>query len=293
MRGQQSFQGARVRGSFLWRNRVLLTTGLLLILALHLLSYGLRPDSRASKPSFVLMMALRPFQAAEAALGDDATGFLHDYFDLVGVRQENQILKRELGEMQSQRARMMELETANRHLRDLLELREDLGMKAVGADVIGGDATGMSRTLLLSEGSNDGLQRGMAVLSPAGVVGKLIAVSRDSARALLINDHNSALDAFDQRSRARGIIAGVIEDGLTMKYVDRSEDIRPGDAIVTSGMDGIFPRGLLVGEVVRVSQEGPGLFLNVEVRAAVDFHKLEQVLVLTQPSPALTANNPD
>ena len=282
-----------MRGSFLWRNRVLLTTGLLMILALHLLSSGVRPDSRASKPSFVVMETLRPLQLAESALGDDATGFLHDYFDLVGVRQENQDLKKQLAELESQRARMMELETANRHLRDLLELREALAMKAVGADVIGGDATGMSRTLLLSEGANDGLRRDMAVVSTAGVVGKLIAVAPDSARALLVNDHNSALDAFDQRSRARGIIAGVIEDGLTMKYVDRSEDIKAGDTIVTSGMDGIFPRGLLVGEVVRVSQEGPGLFLNVDVRAAVDFHKLEQVLVLTQRPPALAVSNQD
>jgi rod shape-determining protein MreC len=282
-----------VRGSFLWRNRVLLTTGLLLIFALHLLSSGVRPDSRASKPSFVLMEILRPAQMAESALGDDATGFLHDYFDLVGVRQENQELKKQLAQLEGQRARMVELETANRHLSDLLELRDALAMTAEGADVIGGDATGMSRTLILSEGASDGLRRDMAVVSTDGVVGKLIAVARDSSRVLLINDHNSALDAFDQRSRARGIIAGVIEDGLTMKYVDRSEDIKPGDTIVTSGMDGIFPRGLLVGEVARVSQEGPGLFLNVEVRAAVKFRKLEQVLVLTQKPPMLPADNRD
>jgi len=282
-----------VRGSFLWRNRVVLTTGLLLIFSLHLLSSGVRPDSRASKPSFVLMEALRPAQMVESALGDDATGFLHDYFDLVGVRQENQELKKQLAELEGQRARMVELETANRHLSDLLELRDALAMNAIGADVIGSDATGMSRTLILSEGASDGLRRDMAVVSTDGVVGKLIAVSRDSSRVLLINDHNSALDAFDQRSRARGIIAGVIEDGLTMKYVDRSEDIKPGDTIVTSGMDGIFPRGLLVGEVARVSQEGPGLFLNVEVRAAVKFRKLEQVLVLTQKPPALAAGDQD
>ncbi len=127
----------------------------------------------------------------------------------------------------------------------------------------------------------------MAVISTAGVVGKLITVSPDASRVLLINDHNSAVDAFDQRSRARGIIAGVVEDGLIMKYVDRTEDVKAGDVVITSGMDGIFPRGLLVGEVVKVSQEGPGLFLNVQVKPAVDFRKLEQVLVLTQQPPQL------
>ena len=87
----------------------------------------------------------------------------------------------------------------------------------------------------------------MAVLSFQGVVGKVIAVSPNAARVLLIDDHNSALDSFDQRTRARGIVAGVVDDGITMKYVERSQDVRPGDVIVTSGLDGIFPRGLLIG----------------------------------------------
>lgn len=282
-----------MRGSFLWRNRVVLTTGALLIFALHMLSGGLRPDARARKPSVVLMWMLAPVQGFEAALAGGARGFFDDYFDLVGVRQENLQLKRQLAQLESQRAQMVELEVRNRHLSDLLELKDALGMRAVAADVIGSDATGVSRTLILSQGSANGLRREMAVLSTAGVVGKVIAVAPNASRVLLINDHNSALDAFDQRSRARGIVAGVVEDGLTMKYVDRSEDIKPGDTVVTSGMDGSFPRGLLIGQVARVSQEGPGLFLNIEVRAAVDFRKVEQVMVLTQPPPQLAVESKD
>jgi rod shape-determining protein MreC len=278
-----------VKGSFVWRNRVALATGALLILALHMLSAGVRPDARASKPSLILMEAVKPIQAVESALTDNASGVLHDYFDLVGVRQENLRLKKEIAELEQQHARMVEMEVENRHLTDLLELKDALGIKAVAADVIGSDATGLSRTFILSEGSEGGLRRDMAVIATDGVVGKLIAVSSSASRVLLVNDHNSALDAFDQRSRARGIVAGVLEDGLIMKYVDRSEDIKPGDVIVTSGMDGIFPRGLLVGQVAKVSQEGPGLFLNVEVKAAVDFRKIEQVLILTQKLPELAA----
>ena len=264
---------------------MVLTTGALLIFALHLLSAGVRPGARASKPSLLLMEALKPVQVVEAQMADDAGGFLHNYFDLVGVRQENLRLKRQIAELEGQQARMAELEVENHHLADLLELRDALALPAIAADVIGSDATGLSRTLVLSEGENQGLRRDMAVISTDGVVGKLIAVSRGASRVLLIDDHNSALDAFDQRSRARGIVAGVVEDGLTMRYVDRSEDIKAGDTIVTSGMDGIFPRGLLVGKVARVSQEGPGLFLNVEVQAAVDFSKLEQLLILTTRPP--------
>jgi rod shape-determining protein MreC len=275
-----------VRGSFLWRNRVVLTTGLLLLLGLHLLSAGVRPNARADKPSLVLMEVAKPLLVVESEMANDAGDFLHNYFDLVGVRQENLRLKQQLAQLESQRRRMVELEAENHHLTDLLELRDALATTAIAANVIGDDATGLSRTLMLSEGDRQGLQRGMAVISIEGVVGKLIAVSHDAARVLLINDHNSALDVFDERSRARGIIAGVVEDGMAMKYVDRSEDVKSGDMIVTSGLDGIFPRGLLVGTVERVSLEGPGLFLNVEVKAAVDFRELEQVMILTTRSPA-------
>lgn len=271
-----------MRGSFLWRNRVLLASGALLLLSLHLLSAGVSPGARAAKPSQFLMELLRPVQVLEAALVNDSGSFVHDYFDLVNVRQQNLRLKQRLAELESQTTRLNELEVENRHLSDLLELRDALATKAVAANVIGADAGGLARTLVLSEGARDGLHHDMAVVSTDGVVGKLIAVAPNSSRVLLINDHNSAVDTFDQRSRARGIVAGVVDDGLTMKYVDRSEDVKVGDPVVTSGMDGIFPRGLLVGTIANVSREGPGLFLKVDVKSAVDFTRIEQVLVLTQ-----------
>lgn len=276
-----------MRSSFLWRNRVLLLSGGLLLFALHMLSSGLQPGARASRPAVALSEMMRPFQAFDAGLSGDANGFFHDYLELVGTRQENDQLKRQLAQLEGQRARMTELENENRRLSELLELREVMATKAIAANIIGSDAIGVSHTLIISQGSRSGFRRDMAVVSNDGVVGKLIAVAPDVSRVLLIDDHNSALDAVDQRSRARGIVAGVIDDGLTMKYVDRSEDIKAGDSIVTSGMDGIFPRGLLVGQVTAVSKDGPGLFLNIAVQPAVDFRKLEQLLVLTEKPPEL------
>jgi rod shape-determining protein MreC len=182
---------------------------------------------------------------------------------------------------------MAELEAENRHLTELLELRDVLGADAIAAHVIGSDATGVSHTLILGQGSAGGLRPGMAVLSNGGVVGRIIETSPHASRVLLIDDHNSALDGFDQRSRARGIVAGVVDDGVIMKYVDRSQDIKAHDTIVTSGLDGIFPRGLLVGTVSGVHREGPGLFLAVQLAAAVNFRELEQVLVVRQQRPPL------
>jgi rod shape-determining protein MreC len=274
-----------VKNYFLWRNRVPITGAVLLLISAHFLWSGVLPDQRAAKPRGLVMEALAPLQVAAARLADGGAGIFHDYFDLVGVQRENARLRTELAREETQRAQLAELEAENLHLSDMLELKQALALKSAAADVIGGDASGLARTLVLAGGADQGFQAGMAVLSTEGVVGKLIAVGPSSSRVLLINDHNSALDAFDQRSRVRGIVAGVVDDGLVMKYVDRSEDVKSGDTIVTSGLDGIFPRGLLVGEVTSVVREGPGLFLTVNVAPAADFRRLEQVLVVTQRMP--------
>jgi rod shape-determining protein MreC len=274
-----------VKNYFLWRNRVLITGAVLLLISAHFLWSGVRPDQRVAKPRGLVMEALAPVQGATERLAEGASGIVHDYVDLVGAEEENTRLRAELARARTQQARLSELEAENRHLSDLLELKQALGLETVTANVIGADASGLARTLVLEGGSGEGLDAGMAVLSIGGVVGKLIAVGPSSSRVLLINDHNSALDAFDQRSRVRGIVAGVVDDGLVMKYVDRSEDVKPGDTIITSGLDGTFPRGLLVGEVTAVRREGPGLFLAVSVAPAADFRHLEQVMVMKQHIP--------
>lgn len=276
-----------MRSSFLWRNRVLLTSGVLLILSLHLISTGVHPGDLAARPESLFLEIVSPIDGAFTHISDGASSVFRDYLDLVHVRDENARLRLELARVKSDQARLAELQVENQHLAELLELKDVLGTDALAANVIGSDATGLSRTLILASGTDNGLRPGMAVLANQGVVGKIIAVSPHASRVLLISDHNSAVDGFDQRTRARGIVAGVVDDGLILKYADRSQDIKIGDTVVTSGLDGIFPRGLLLGTIESVRREGPGLFLGVKITPAVDFRGLEQVLVLTQPPPRL------
>ena len=279
-----------MKGSFLWRNRVVLTGGALIVLSLYLMTAGVRQGDRLSAPARGTLEVLRPIQAGTANFSAGLRSIYHDYLNLVQVRQENERLIAELARVKAQQARMAELEAENRHLAELLELRDVLGADAIAANVIGSDATGISHTLILGQGSASGLRPGMAVLSNQGVVGRIIETSPHASRVLLIDDHNSALDGFDQRSRARGIVAGMVDDGVIMKYMDRSQDIKARDTIVTSGLDGIFPRGLLVGTVSAVHREGPGLFLVVQLAPAVSFRELEQVLVVRQQRPPLAAD---
>jgi rod shape-determining protein MreC len=271
-----------VKGTLLWRNRVGFTSGLLMILSLHLISSGVKPGDIALRPAGMTLSLLAPVEAAINNFAQGSTGFVRNYFDLVNVRRENERLKAELALVKTDQSRMVELETENRHLGDLLDLKDVLGGNSIAANVIGSDANGFTRTLIIGQGSASGVRPGMAVLSFQGVVGRIITVSPHAARVIIIDDHNSALDAFDQRTRTRGIVAGVVDDGITMKYVERSQDVHPGDVIVTSGLDGIFPRGLLVGSIKSVTGAGPGMFLNVGIAPAVDFRGLEQVLVVTE-----------
>ena len=253
-----------------------------MILSLHLISSGVKPGDLASRPATVMLSAISPVQNAIELVTHGSSGLVRDYLELINVRRENERLKAELAELRTSQSRLVELETENRHLSELVDLKDVLGGNSVAANVIGSDANGLARTLVISQGASSGMRPGMAVLSFQGVVGKVIAVSPHAARVLIIDDHNSALDSFDQRTRARGIVAGVVDDGITMKYVERSQDVRPGDVIVTSGLDGVFPRGLLIVTIKQVSGEGPGMFLNVMITPAVDFRGLEQVLVVTQ-----------
>ena len=253
-----------------------------MILSLHLISSGVKPGGIASRPATAILTALSPLQDAIDRTAHGGSRIVRDYVELLNVRKENEQLKAELARMKTDQSRLVELETENRHLSELLDLRDVLGGNSIAANVIGSDANGLARTVVISQGALSGLRPGMAVLSIQGVVGKVIAISPNAARVLLIDDHNSALDSFDQRTRTRGIVAGVVDDGITMKYVERSQDVRPGDVVVTSGLDGIFPRGLLIGSIKAVSGEGPGMFLNVTIAPAVDFRGLEQVLVVTQ-----------
>jgi rod shape-determining protein MreC len=256
---------------------------MLLLLAAHMLSVGVRDDGVIARPGLLAMEVVRPLLFSSNLVADGASGIYHDYLDLVGVGRENRRLKAQIARLQGNRSRMVELELENRRLTDLLELKEVLGLSAVAADVIGSDATGLARTLVIGRGASGGLKSNMAVISNEGVVGRLLAVSPNAAKVLRIDDHNAAVDVFDQRSRARGIVAGVVDNGMVMKYVERIEDVQAGDPIVTSGLDGIFPRGLLIGHVSQVKRGGPGLFLTVEVTPAVNFGRLEQVMVLTEP----------
>ena len=264
---------------FLRRNRAVLSSAVFVLIAgvLALRTGGERARSDPLGRFFLEVMA--PLQRGSSAVGQAVAGTWRSVGELMHSREENETLRQRVRELEEQVTRLGEAELENVRLRRLLDLRETLRGDVLTARVIGRDATGIARTLVVDRGEADGVVKGAAVLAPEGIVGQVFLASRHAARVLLINDHNSGVDALVQRTRARGIVEGIVDDGCGLKFVKRTEDVQVGDAVITSGLDGIFPKSLPIGHVVAVDKRGQGLFQYAEVAPRVDFSQLEEVLV--------------
>ncbi|HUI26000.1 MAG TPA: rod shape-determining protein MreC [Candidatus Kryptonia bacterium] len=234
---------------------------------------------------------MRPLQV----LVSDSVGALASawsrYVTLVGVRAENETLRRRVAELEQSAGRLVELEETNQRLKELLGFRSTLEGQTQTAQVSGRDPSSLFQSLTIDKGEHEGVRKGFAVLSPFGVVGHVVATSAHAARVLLITDHNSGVDAIVQRSRARGIVAGALADGCVMKYLQRGEDVQVGDRVATSGLDGIFPRGMPIGEVADVSRNHRGLLQVAEIKPSAPLERIEEVLVVAPTAQVLEAGD--
>jgi len=265
---------------FVHRYRVVLSCGFFLVLSLFLAAVNSRAPYRVDPVGVLLLEVMHPFQLGATALSQRAERLWDGYLALWSLRQENVELRRRLETLQGVSQRAVELDLANRRLGKLLALRDELGVAAVAARVVGRSPTAWVHTVVLDKGERHGVSKGMAVLTPEGVVGQVVSVSAHAARVLLISDPNSGVDALVQRTRARGIVAGTIEGGCLLKYIQRGDDVAAGDTVITSGLDGIFPKGQLIGTVARVGKKDSRIFQDVEVILSAELAKVEEVLVV-------------
>ncbi len=224
-----------------------------------------------------------------ATTRDGVTGVWSGYISLRGLREQNEGLNSEIAglriELQEQRA----IAEQARSLERLLGLHETLDLLTQGARIIASDATPYFSTITIDRGSLHGVQPDLAVIVPAGVVGRVVGVPGErAAKVQLLVDRNAAAGALIERTRASGVVIGTDDDRvMRMDYVSNLEDVRVGDRIVTSGTDGIYPKGFLVGDVTAVV-EGVGLYRVIDVDPVVDFTKLEEVLVVIDPHALIT-----
>ena len=231
----------------------------------------------------VVIFFVAPMQEAVT----DSIRFTKDiwnhYFYLVSVAQENDNLKKKLSRAVAKNSQYNEVELSNQRLRNLLNFKETTTSKILAAEVISVDPSSWFKAVIIDKGSLDGVERGLPVVIRQGIAGQVIDVSSRYSKVMLIIDRNSSVDALVQRTRARGIIKGEATGECLFKYVLRKDDVRVGDKIVASGLDGVFPKGLPVGDVKEVVRRNSGVFQEVRVVPYIDFEKLEEVLVILNP----------
>jgi rod shape-determining protein MreC len=202
------------------------------------------------------------------------------YFNLVETQSENELLKKKAALLRDENVRLRERVLAESRLRRLLQLKSEGFGSAQAAEVVGRGPSPFLQALFINKGRKDGLVRGMPVLHPDGLVGRLERTADHYSQVLLLNDPGFAVDCLTQRSRVRGIWTGHPEGYCQLKYVSRNEDIQAGDIIVTSGLDRLFPKGLYLGRVKRVVSQIKGNFLFVEVTPEANLGEIEEVLVI-------------
>jgi rod shape-determining protein MreC len=224
-----------------------------------------------------------PFQDAFASAAGFVTGIWRNYFALVGVAEEAQELRRQLRLAQADLNQFEETRQANRRLRNLLNFRTRTIGAAIAAEVVGRDPSPWFKTIIINKGNLDGVVKASPVVVPEGIVGLVVAATAHYAKVLLIIDQNSAVDAKVQATRARGIVKGDPTGRGSFNYVLRKHDISLGDSVITSGLDGVFPKGLPIGRVSEIVRLSAGIFQEIAITPYVDFETLEEVLVLPPP----------
>lgn len=272
--------------AFLRRNQVPLSCCFCLVLSIYIISAGARGQLKNEPLGAVLMWIMRPLQIAAQGTVNWIGGLQDHYDTLAGFRSENERLRKRVQTLEIERQKLLEAQATNSSLKQLLDLRSHLSGTAITASIVANSATSWFQSCQLNKGSADGVRKGMAVVTPLGVVGQVVAVTPRTAKVLLLTDPNSGIDVLVQRTRARGIVSGSLENGTVLKYVKRSEDVQEGDRLITSGTDGVFPKGMMVGAVIKVLKQHIGLFQFIEVLPAVQSARVEDVLVVAAANSA-------
>jgi rod shape-determining protein MreC len=273
--------------SIVWRllsrYRRVLILALALLVAFVLMTLQVRHDRAAlSFARQAILFVVSPFIKITAVTTGSLGRVWHDYVDLRALREENQRLQQESAILQRRVSQLEEHALETQRLQGLLAMRETSRAKYLAARIVGKDATNWFKTVLIDRGSQAGLRRNLPVVAPDGLVGRVVEVTPFAAKVQLITDPVSASGGLLQRTRVTGIVSGNLSAGLKVRYLPLLADVAVGDEVVTSGMGGVFPKGIPVGRVVAVERKSGALFQEAVLQPKVDLGRLEEVLILME-----------
>lgn len=232
-----------------------------------------------------------PVQKVLAAPVEATTDAWRQYANLVGVAEENERLHYEIARLEEENLQYREALVASGHLARIAKIRDEFEMQMLPSEVVGLDVSPSFESVLLDRGRSHGVRSGYPVVTERGIVGLITHTSGHAAKTMLVLDRQSAVEGVVQRSRVRGIVRGHGSDDLRFEFLVRGGDVEVGDSVLTSGLGGVYPKGLRIGEIVTVEEAGGHLLQIAHVKPSVDFGRLEQVFVMLRHGPTFEMLN--
>ncbi len=272
-----------------YRRAVILTAALLLSFLLMTLQVR-HERAVVNFTRQALLFAFSPFIQVTAVVVGGVTDAWHNYVDLRHVREENQRLQGQAASMQRRIQQLEEQALETQRLQRLLALRDNGRLDGLAARVVGKDPTNWFKTILVNRGSRDGVKRNMPVISPDGLVGRVLEATLTTSTVQLFTDPVSAVGGLLQRTRVTGIVSGGLAAGARVRYLPLLADVAVGDEVITSGMGGVFPKGIPIGRITAVDRRSGALFQEATLQPAADLSRLEEVLIVKTTSSSETGS---
>jgi rod shape-determining protein MreC len=255
---------------------------ILAVVCLTLLTWKVKNRMPVAMFENVVLSITRPLQQVATITTRRFRGVWDNYVYLVNVQQENQRLREEIKWLRQENHRYLEAYLQYQRLQRLLNFREQTPLDVIAAEVIGRNANSWTEIIYINRGTRDKVATGLPVVTHDGLVGQVIHAAPALSQVMLLTDFRSGVDALVQRTRASGVVAGRGRNVAELKFFPVGTDLQPGDRLVSSGMGGVFPKGLIIGEVKDIHRNGRPT-QQVEIQPSVDFSHLEEVLVLVKP----------
>lgn len=261
------------------KKNIILVSAILLF-SLALMTLNVKQEKGVHLLDSMTGIILSPFQNFFTQTTQSISDVINHYFFLVDVAKENDQLRLDVQRLINEKNKFIERLASQKRLARLMVYEDDWEKNVVAASVIGRDATQWSKVVVINKGTKDGIRNHLSVVTDAGVIGQVIHAGLNTSKVLLIVDGRSAVDALFQDSRVSGVVVGTAEAECRLKFVPNTADVKEGDIVLSSGLGGIFPKGLIIGKVSHVSKRKQGLFQDITLVPSADLSRLEEVLIL-------------
>jgi len=262
------------------RHRDGLLLVVLIVLSLIVISRQVRDPTGMTYFRRTVITIISPFQVALNSVVGGINGFWNDYLFLVDTNSENELLREEVNRLRSEIQEVREELYRAGKLEEFAAYRSETGLVGMAARVIGESPDPWIKTIVVNRGIEEGVERGMPVVVPDGLVGRVMAVAPHSSIVRLVIDRSSRVPVFVSRSRARAVLEGENSGTCQLKYLERTEDVVKGDSVITSGLAGVYPRGIEIGTITQVLKKNYGLYQYAKMLPKAPLTRLEDVLII-------------